>query len=355
MDPADSETVKIALRAQGTRLHQHEEQLGAINLGVRDLTGRQENVQASVNTQVNHLAEQLHRVLAHLEAGSSPQPPAVAHTPIAPADHVPLHAPPPRLASPERFSGDSGDCRPFIVHCDLHYKYNPAAFPTDHSKVAFMVSHLTGRAAAWATSEWARDSPTCNSLDVFTDTLTKVFNRTAPGREAARALMQIKQSQHRVSDYAIEFRTLAADSGWNSSALLDAFLSGLSDSIKDQLIPLDLPEDLDSVIALAVRIDNRLAERQKERFKNVARLPRHQGDTPSHRPAWRPPADTPPERRVLPSVSEEPMQLGRAKLTPEERLRRIQEGRCFYCGEQGHLLASCTAKDRAHQGRGGPW
>ncbi|KAK5887876.1 hypothetical protein CesoFtcFv8_016436 [Champsocephalus esox] len=69
MDPVDSETVKIALRAQGTRLHQHEEQLGAINLGVRELTCRQENFQASVNTQVNHLAEQLHRVLAHLEAG----------------------------------------------------------------------------------------------------------------------------------------------------------------------------------------------------------------------------------------------------------------------------------------------
>ena len=38
------------------------------------------------------------------------------------------------------------------------------------------------------------------------------------------------------------------------------------------------------------------------------------------------------------------MQLGRARLSPEERRKRQLEGRCFYCGETGHLVASCPTK-----------
>lgn len=42
------------------------------------------------------------------------------------------------------------------------------------------------------------------------------------------------------------------------------------------------------------------------------------------------------------------MQLGQTKLSTEER-RRLQEGRCFYCGQQGHLTAMCPAKGQARQ------
>lgn len=41
-------------------------------------------------------------------------------------------------------------------------------------------------------------------------------------------------------DFAIDFRTLAEDSGWNDSALIDAFLHGLEAKVKDQLILLDV-------------------------------------------------------------------------------------------------------------------
>lgn len=66
-------------------------------------------------------------------------------------------------------------------------------------------------------------------------------------------------------DYAIEFRTLAADRGWNNSALIDTFLSSLSHKIKDHLISLDIPEDLDSVIALTHKLEEFKTER-KRRF-----------------------------------------------------------------------------------------
>uniref|UniRef100_A0A667YW07 BED-type domain-containing protein n=1 Tax=Myripristis murdjan TaxID=586833 RepID=A0A667YW07_9TELE len=58
--------------------------------------------------------------------------------------------------------------------------------------VAFIISHLTGRAEAWATAEWSRGSITCSSLAEFTRALEQVFQHTSPGREAARSLLRLR-------------------------------------------------------------------------------------------------------------------------------------------------------------------
>lgn len=57
----------------------------------------------------------------------------------------------------------------------------------------------------------------------------------------------------RVADYVIEFRTLSADSGWNSSFLYDAFLHSQSTSVNFYG-----PENLDTLIALTIKIDKRI-------------------------------------------------------------------------------------------------
>ena len=51
------------------------------------------------------------------------------------------------------------------------------------------------------------------------------------------------------------------------------------------------------------------------------------------------------------ALSDEPMQVCRANLTPAERQRRIRAGECIYCGQVGHFLAACPLrpKERAHQ------
>ena len=54
-------------------------------------------------------------------------------------------------------------------------------------------------------------------------------------------------------------------------------------------------------------------------------------------------------RSPVGSPSDEPMQLGRTRLSPEERHRRRIEGRCIYCAQLGHFIASCPAKEGAHQ------
>ena len=38
------------------------------------------------------------------------------------------------------------------------------------------------------------------------------------------------------------------------------------------------------------------------------------------------------------------MDIGAARLSREERQKRMREGRCFTCGEQGYLSTECTQR-----------
>ncbi|KAI3373344.1 hypothetical protein L3Q82_006644 [Scortum barcoo] len=147
--------------------------------------------------------------------------------------------------------------------------------------------------------------------------------------EASRALLRLKQGNRRVVDYAMEFRTMAADSSWNSAAIKGTFVSGFNDCIKDQLAPHEPPEEFEDLVDLATRIDVRLQERDPgHRFFAP---PGALGGFREFRPSSN--LSRAEKDRAPPTHPEEPMHLGHTGLTPEERLRRRRkEGACFYCG-----------------------
>ena len=72
-----------------------------------------------------------------------------------PASTMSLHSL--NLSSPERFSRESGDFHPFMSQCELYFEFNAASFPSHRAKIA-IISHLTGQARSWATTEWSRRS-----------------------------------------------------------------------------------------------------------------------------------------------------------------------------------------------------
>ncbi len=257
--------------------------------------------------------------------------------PAAAAPDLEEAAPPrrsePRLNPPAPYSGEPTSCRSFLSQCSLTFSLQPSCFPTDESRIAFVIMHLAGSAREWGTAMWDNKNECCSSYSIFSQELRKVFDRSALGNEAARALSLLRQGTRTVSDYAIEFRTLAASSGWNSRALWDHFLHGLAEHIKDEIYSLELPPSLDGLVELATRVDFRLALRSQHR--NMEN--RHES------------FDLPPSARgaTSPRVGfseEEPMQIGRAHLTARERRHRIAHGLCLYCGEAGHMVTTCPYK-----------
>ena len=177
----------------------------------------------------------------------------------------------------------------------------------------------------------------CASFKKFVGALRIVFDLVATDREKARELSRLQQGADSVCDYAIRFRTLATESRWNDTALYDVFLKGLSDPIQDLLVPLDLPPDLDSLISLTIRTDNRLQERKQQCGSSSVSATTPDSSAALGRTA---PRRFPPEQCLRPSAEqlEEPMQLGRSRLSREEQQRRSQEGKCFYCGTLSRRL-----------------
>ena len=57
-----------------------------------------------------------------------------------------------------------------------------------------------------------------------------------------------------VADYSVEFRILAAESGWNDEALRGIYMHGLNEQFKDELAVRDETNSLDSLVDLADKV-----------------------------------------------------------------------------------------------------
>lgn len=149
-----------------------------------------------------------------------------------------------------------------------------------------------------------------SSYTAFTAEMKRVFDHPVRGKDASKRLLSLRQGMRSVAEYSIEFRTLSAESGLNSEALQAAFCNGLNDTLKDELISYPGPSDLESFMALAIRIDICLRERKRERQQRSFTAP--PTATAATVPASRPrqgeddTAQQPPKRDSSP----EPMQLG---------------------------------------------
>lgn len=130
-----------------------------------------------------------------------------------------------------------------------------------------------------------------------------------------------------MADYSIDFRTKARQSDWNLAALWDAFLHGLAEYIKDELVSSPLPATLDEFIKLSTRLDLCVRARKRERRQNPAL------STAAHRLNSQSASSLPSPATPVPA-DPEPMQLGHTRLTSEspdwENLYVLQTRWTFY-------------------------
>lgn len=297
---------------------------------------------------LGQLAQALQSLLArtaHLDPGvSRPVVPPV----VAPAA-APVAAPTAEVAVsrgmtgsaplPQRYGGEPSQCRGFLNQVGIFFEMVPRAFPSDRSKVGFLISLLSDKALAWANPLWENDNPVILDYPSFVASFRRVFDVPARSASAAKLLLSIQQGSRTVAEYAIEFRTLAAEVGWNNEALVAVFSHGLSDALKDEIAAKDLPDELEALISFLILIDTRLRERPS--FKERLRRPSSSLAPTFSFPPIPPSPPTPPGDGASGC---EPMQLGFTRLSKAERAFRRREGRCLYCGIGGHLLRSCPTR-----------
>ncbi len=98
------------------------------------------------------------------------------------------------------------------------FALQPRRYATERLKIAYVITLLTGRAREWGTAVWDTGASFCNVFDDFRCEMTRLFDRSVRGDEAASKLARLRQGGRSVTDYAIQFKTLAASCDWNEGA-----------------------------------------------------------------------------------------------------------------------------------------
>ncbi len=117
------------------------------------------------------------------------------------------------MAQPGNFSGEAAACSGFLLQCSLYLEMQTQLFPTERSKIAFIISLLSGRALQWAEALWNADSPQVNSLESFVEHFREVFSLSTTKVFVHDELLQLQQADSSIHEYTLRFRTLAASSG----------------------------------------------------------------------------------------------------------------------------------------------
>lgn len=326
MDSADSSPLRRELSLQAELLERHEKMLHHFS-----------KEQSALIQAVTELKGMLLSPPG-AAGGPSPSPPPIN---VAAACPLPPSPPPPQrehsLPVPEKFSGELDKSRGFLTQCALIFRQQPQAYATDCSKITLMVELLTGRALQWAQAV-LNSQPQISYTD-FLSKFRSVFDKGTNPDSAAHRMFALKQGRRSVADFSVDFWILAEETGWEETALRGAFLNSLNEGLKRELATKELPKTLSALINLCIRLDDHLREFSK-------RTPGGAG--------WRTGLPALEWRGMDPRPAEDeeqPMQLGRARLSSTDWRKRRQTGECFACGRKGHFSDACPSRgnDQARQ------
>ncbi|KAK3544099.1 hypothetical protein QTP86_001557, partial [Hemibagrus guttatus] len=242
----------------------------------------------------------------------------------------------PHLALPEKFDGSADRCRGFLRQCKVFFVHQPGMYRQEETQCAFVLSLLTSRALEWASAVWDADHQVRSSFSYFAELIREVFEYPAGGKDISTQLMELRQGSDTAADYAIKFRTLAAQSGWNDASLRAVFRAGLNPELQTELACRIEASTLSQFVATAIRLDNLMRQHQAGTSRSTSVHPRTQSGHPSFR-----------------EEAPEPMQLGRSGLAESAHPQRGRMRLCYNCGARGHMSPRCPEKPPSEQVGGG--
>ena len=132
------------------------------------------------------------------------------------------------------------------------------------------------------------------------------------------------------ADYASKFQQLAAQTQWRAVPLVAQFYKRLKDRVKDNVAQVKRPSQLQSMITLAIRIDDRQYERELERkgTYNFGKKNRYQKF---------------PKKDQYGMVPMELDATEKRNQLPQKEIRK-----CYNCGKICHLAKACKGKKQAN-------
>lgn len=242
------------------------------------------------------------------------------------------------ISLPDKFDGTRSLYRGFIGQVKNVICVQSSRYAMGRDRVGLIGSLLTKAAQSWFTPLVEKNSPVLDNYEEFLRQFEAIFGEHDRSRVAAQKIRNMRQANRSAATYAADFQQIQSELDWGDGALIDQFRSGLSGEVKDLMLTMTDPTTLGEVMAQAIRCDERLFERRRERRGEGGFRPvDHRGSTTPSTPS--------PIPQPLPPG--EPMQLGGTrfkKLTDAEKERRRANNLCLYCGEPNHRARDCPKR-----------
>ncbi|KAF4776451.1 hypothetical protein HER10_EVM0006305 [Colletotrichum scovillei] len=261
-----------------------------------------------------------------------------------------------KLSAPITYDGTPGTLKGFLIQVKNYQNFHHGDFTSETEKVVHAASFLRGRALKWFEpiqeeylSKETLDECSTEVRDIYSnfngfEALRSLFQDPDEKRQAERDLAQLRQTKS-AKEYSAEFRRLSAQLDLTDDTKMFMFYQGLKDEVKDELVKLDRPEDFLQYGELAIRIDNRLYERKKERKERPNTGRKYQWQPQRSFQANQRPRNNWNNNRQSTAYGQHdgPMDLSVAK---REDNRPRKDFKCYNCDKPGHMARDCRQPKR---------
>ncbi|MBW0569387.1 hypothetical protein O181_109102 [Austropuccinia psidii MF-1] len=198
----------------------------------------------------------------------------------------------PSMKEPHSFDGTTAyKLRGFIQSCQLIFHNDPETFCSDRKKVFYSTFFLTGRAGKWIEpyiSNISNEDPyLLNVWQLFETQVFTLFDDPNEVRKAEQELENLRMKESgQVSLYIAYFKRLTSRIGdWGKRAYINLFRRGLASRLLDQLAShAGKSDSLQELMDIALELDTRYHERQKEKGSYQEKKPPISGSNSSKPP-----------------------------------------------------------------------
>jgi len=255
------------------------------------------------------------------------------------------------IPDPDTFDGKRDDLRIFITMLRLKVEGNADRFPNIQHQLRYAFSFLRG--AAYNTLEpYVRNNEIdFEDLDGFIQALETAFGDPDRAHTAQRDLERLQQENREFTQHRADFQRSISIVQYDGRARRHALERGLNREVNDTLVLQDTPPDetRGKFVVQINRFDDRVHTRAQEQCGT------HNPTAPRAPQAPCPPAPTPTPPQSTTDVGAQPgptnLNAGRQRISQAERLRRIQQNLCNYCGGPGHFAMQCPVRPQHPQGQ----
>jgi hypothetical protein len=172
------------------------------------------------------------------------------------------------LRKPDAFTGR--DClkwRPFLIECRVNFNAKPNTYATDHAKITFAASYLSGTAQSHYASLLEHDpgNPMLTNWDSFVREFGTMFSIVNMEIFAEQMIRSLTMGEHdNFATHIVKFEEYAFLCNWNYPALQAELQRLLLKHIKDILQTIPHPQHYQDLRALCLQIDTRFWEDELE-------------------------------------------------------------------------------------------